>query len=282
MHELKGDIVAVVPNDWMASRGNLPNRYGQLQAGDALYREQLIKEFLESDETDFFGWVRRREFTTHCLRLAPSDGAVAMTLQWLPRAHTGDVRYLVAGDVHEDARRSERRAAALAPAPAPAPTLVADDDELDEGYDQPKWAEGSRSAWALELIFSAKPTLISDPPPDFDARRVIAKRLCKPNPSTAPDDVRLREEAFAWGDDQWARWHLDNDSSDDDDEEMGESDPFSEENLPPATRGNRQAILDLFKRRFKIDAPTRGNSQSRLFGDFLGYLRACISRNVYP
>ena len=67
-----------------------------------------------------------------------------------------------------------------------------------------------------------------------------------------------------------------------DDEEMGEFDPFSDENVPSPKRRNNGAIRDLFKRRFKKDAPIRATFQSRLFGELLGYLRACIIRNVYP
>ena len=112
----------------------------------------------------------------------------------------------------------------------------------------------------------------------------IAKRLCEPDASTAEDDVRLFKYAFRWGDEQWAKWHADNDSSEDEDEEMGEFDPFSEENVPPANddKKNKEAIRALFKRRFKIEAPTRATSQAKLFGDLYGYLRQCIKRNVYP
>ena len=74
MHEVKGDVLAVVPNNWEARIGSLSGRLGQFQAGGALYREQLWKEFLESGETDFFGWARRREFTTHYLGRAPAEG----------------------------------------------------------------------------------------------------------------------------------------------------------------------------------------------------------------
>ena len=49
MHELKGDIVAAVPNDWMASRAVLPSRYAQFQYGKELYREQLFKRSKEKN-----------------------------------------------------------------------------------------------------------------------------------------------------------------------------------------------------------------------------------------
>ena len=74
----------------------------------------------------------------------------------------------------------------------------------------------------------------------------------------------------------------DNDSSEDEDEGMDEFDPFSPENVPRATERNSHAIRALFEQRFGFPAPTRGNSQSRLFGDFLEYLRQCIIRKVYP
>ena len=72
-------------------------------------------------------------------------------------------------------------------------------EEMEEsnslrGAEPPKWPEGGRTWTSLEFIFAANPKLISDPPPNFVTRRVIAKRLCKPNPSTAPDDVRLRDD----------------------------------------------------------------------------------------
>ena len=127
------------------------------------------------------------------------------------------------------------------------------------------------------------PKLISDPPPDSLERRAIAKRLCEPDASTAEDDVRLFKYAFRWGDEQWAQWHLDNDSSDDDDEEMGESDPFSDENVPPATKRNARAIRDLFKRRFKKDAPLKPSGFVRISGlTLIEYLRRAVVKNKWP
>ena len=282
MHEVKGDVLAVVPNNWEARIGKLTDRYGQFQSGKKLYREQLFKEFLESDETDFFAWARRRDFTTHELRRAPAegqDGGVAMIEQWLPRASTGEATYLVAGDERDDVRRSTRRAPAPAPAPAPA---AASDDALGEGYDPPGWDEGSRTQTTLAKILNTNPSLVSETSFKGRSRELdaIARRLKAKDASAA--DVLLRDKAFQWGDRQWAQWHLDNDSSDDEDEEMGEFDPFSEENVPRATKRNNKAIRDLFKRRFKIEAPTRATSQAKLFGELYGYLRACIIRNVYP
>ena len=281
MHEVKGDVLAVVPNNWEARIGKLTDRYGQFQSGKKFYREQLFKEFLESDETDFFAWARRRDFTTHELRRAPAegqDGGVAMIEQWLARARTGDATYLVAGDERDDVRRSARRAPAPAPAPAPA---AASDDALGEGYDPPGWDEGSRTQTTLAKILNTNPSLVSETSFKGRSRELdaIARRLKAKDASAA--DVLLRDKAFRWGDRQWAQWHLDNDSSDDD-EEMGVVDPFSEEKVPRATWRNRQAIHDLFEQRFNIKVPTRGNSQSKLFGNFLEYLRQCIIRNVYP
>ena len=283
MHELKGDILAVVPDNWEAPVGSLANRYGQFQAGGRLYREQLLKRFLVSGATDFSSWVRRQEFTTHYwgrVQTEAQDGRVFMVDQWLPRARTGDATYLVAGAERADVRRSERRVAAAAPAPAPAPEPMLR-DELDEGYDPPGWDEGKRTWTALKEILRTNPSLVGET--SFEGRimelQAFATRLKAKDASA--DDVILRDAAFRWGDDEWAQWHLDNDSSDDD-EEMGVVDPFSEENVPPATAQNRQAIRDLFKRRFTRDAPIRATFQSKLFGDFLGYLRQCIVRNVYP
>ena len=271
----------MVPNNWQARRGFELGRYGQFQSGRKLYREQLFKEFLESDETDFFAWARRREFTTHELRRAPQEargGSVAMAQQWLPRASTGDATYLVAGDERDDVRRSERR---RAPAPAPAPAPMSSDDELDVKEERPKWAERSRSARALAAIFRAKRELISG---FAGTPREIAERLCEPDRSTAEADVDLYDRAFQWGDAQWAQWHLDNDSDEemDEEEEEEDNDPFSEANMPRATKSNRAALRALFKQRFGFDAPPSGNSQSKLFGNFLEYLRHCIKRNVYP
>ncbi len=265
----------------MASQGALNNRYGQFQRGMRLCREQLFKRFIESGATDFSSWGERGDFTTHELRRTARDngrGTVSMWEQYLPRARTGDATYLIAGDVHEDARRSERRAAAAAPAPAPAPAAS---DDLDED-DPPDWREGSRTQTTLQKILELNPALVGETSwvGRFRELQATARRL-KANDASAAD-VLLREEAFRWGDDQWAQWHLDNDSSDEEDEEMGEVDPFSEENVPSPKQRNRQAIRDLFKRRFKKDAPTRATFQSKLFGDLTSYLRACIIRNVYP
>ena len=285
LEELKGGVVAAVPNDFMASKGYLGNRYGQFQRGMQLYREELFKRFLASGATDFFGWARRQEFTTHYLGRAPQlnrHGTETMTQQYLPRAGTDCATYLVEGDARGDVRRSERRAATLATATAPTTS-----DDLDKGYDQPDWPERSRSKNTLEKIIELDPTLVGETSWErVEDMRAFAKRLMAKDASE--DDVLLREEAFRWGDDQWAQWHLDNDSSDDDDddddEEMGEFDPFSEENVPPANHNkkNKEAIRALFKRRFKIEAPTRATSQAKLFGELYGYLRACIIRNVYP
>ena len=83
-------------------------------------------------------------------------------------------------------------------------------------------------------------------------------------------------------DDEWAQWHLDNDSSDDD-EEMGEFDPFSEENVPPATHRNKRAIRDLFKQRFKKDAPLMAPSFVKLSGlTMVEYLRRAVVENKWP
>ena len=141
-----------------------------------------------------------------------------------------------------------------------------------------------RLTQALEMLSPAPSGMLStmlsatvvDPMAD-DAKR---RGWLEEDASAA--DVLLRDKAFRWGDRQWAQWHLDNDSSDEEDEEMGEVDPFSEENVPSPKQRNRQAIRDLFKRRFKKDAPTRATFQSKLFGDLTSYLRACIIRNVYP
>lgn len=52
--QLKGGVVAVVPNDWEAGLGRQGHRYGQFQSGAALYREQVFKCFFESGGKDFF------------------------------------------------------------------------------------------------------------------------------------------------------------------------------------------------------------------------------------
>ena len=198
-----------------------------------------------------------------------------MILQWLPRARTGGATTVV-GDVR-DVRRSAPRAGSGAGA-GPAAAI---DDDLDAGWSAGLGLRVAHPDYAAEDS-RLNPALVGQTSWVGRKRELkpTARRLKAKDASAA--DVLIRDAAFRWGDAQWAKWHLDNDSSDDEDEEMGEFDPFSEENVPSPKRRNRKAIHDLFEQRYNKKVPTRGHSQSKLFDDLLGFLRACIIRNVYP
>ena len=125
-----------------------------------------------------------------------------------------------------------------------APSLVEASTAALRGADPPAWKEGSRSKTALEAIFLANPKL-----------------------STHPDDV---DRAFQWGDDQWIAWHDANDvdseeEDEEEEEEPADDDPFAEHNVPPATRPNENRLCELYKLKFGVPPPPKGNSESRLF-----------------
>lgn len=248
---------------------------------DVCYRESVVVGFLASGASSFLEWAGRGDHSVYRKVREEVDNGRGGTSRYVVRSARatgpGGNLYQIGVDP-ELVRRSTREVPA--PAPAAEPTTL--DEDLDEdmeevnplrGADPPKWAERKRSYRALTKIFNANPKLISDPPPAYEERCAIAKRLCEPNPSTAPDDVRLRERAFQWGDDQWTKWHDANDSSsEEEDEEDG--DPFAEHNVPPATKSNRQRLKELYKLKFKVEPPTRGTSESKMFpGDFLDWMR---------
>ena len=251
------------------------------------YRESVMDRFFVSGAGSFFDWGGRDDCTVFEGRMEEIDDGQGSTSRRLVRraraTGPGGAPYQIGVDPAL-VRRSTRQV----PAPAPAAEPASSDEEMDEsnslrGAEPPKWPEGGRTWTALEKIFSANPELISKPPPDFRARRAIAKRLCPPDgsaPSTAPDDVRLRKKTFRWGDDQWIAWHdandVDSEEEEEGEEEPADDDPFAERNVPRACRENGPELRSLFKQRFGTEPKTC--SESRIFtGDFLDWVRYKIT-----
>ncbi len=274
------------PNDWPApnSSERVAPALHRFLADDVWFREDVVDRFLASGAESFFEWAARAEHSVfRKVRLlgASRDGGTSTRIGWSPRATGPDgTVYQVGADVAL-VRRSTREVPVPEPAVEPTPLdedITPLDEDMEElnplrGADPPKWAEKSRSAKALELIFAVKPKLISDPPPDSRERRAIATRLCGPPRSTAPDDVDLFDRAFRWGDEQWTKWHEANDSSSEEEDEE-DDDPFAEHKVPPVTRANRPRLLELYKLKFGVPPPPKGNSESRLFpGSFYDWVR---------
>uniref|UniRef100_A0A7S3ZUF0 Uncharacterized protein n=1 Tax=Pelagomonas calceolata TaxID=35677 RepID=A0A7S3ZUF0_9STRA len=283
--ELKDrQYLCLIPDNWPAPRAftKVTEVLQRFVYDDRCYRESVMDRFFASGAASFFEWRRRDDCTVFEKRYEEVDNGLGSTcrrLVRLARATGPDGALYQIGVDLALVRRSPREVPAPAPAAEPAPL----DEDLDEDMedvttraDPPKWTQGSRFANALELIFAANPTLICDPPPNSRERWAIAKRLCKPNPSTAPDDVDLFNRAFQWGDDQWIAWHDANDvdsEEDEEEEEPADDDPFAEHNVPYAGELTRPRLLELYGLKFG-GPPPKQNYEIRMFpGSYLDWVR---------
>ncbi len=288
------NYACLLPNDYPARNFLSQDRRCPITRcvwDNVCYRESVVVGFLASGALSFLEWVGRGDHSAYrkvreeidC----PVAGCTSLRSVVRPRSDGPDGNKYQVGVDPSLVRRSTRQVPETTPAAEPTP-LDEDMEEVNSlrGAEPPKWVEGSRSKSALERIFEANPKLISDPPPDSRERRAIATRLCKPNPSTAPDDVDLFDRAFQWGDDQWIAWHDANDVDSEEDEEVEEEeepaddDPFAEHNVPPATQANRPRLKALYELKFEVPPPPTGNSESRMFpGTFLDWMRHKIVNN---